>query len=374
MNPRGFILIRYKKRVEMRILIFDNSYDGRSMPKSGGDNVHSYEFSRFAEKKHAVRLVKWHFGKKLLVSNKKWGLEIVFPTALKKIPLLPFVGLLLLLVKEIVRFNAQTLIAYKAYPNGFPAAVAAKLTKRICLIRPSGADLHLRPKKMFPRLLIGISARHSAGLVCITGWMSRICELFGGTAYRVVGGVNSELFGFVQKKSIPKKGRVIAYIGRFEPQKDIATLVRIIRALPQHKFILAGEGKLSAFLQKSKYTNVAYLGAVPHRKIPAILRKAHFLVLPTQYEGLSNAILEAYSEGVVVVCSDAIGNRELVKNKRTGYLCKGYEDFVRVLDGEKIVAEYGEISKNARKLAETHDIKNYLAQVEAILKDKLPVD
>ncbi len=350
----------------MRILIFDNSYDGRSTPKSGGDNIHSYEFSRFAGKKHAVRLVKWHFGKKLLVSNNRWGLEIVLPSALKKIPLLPFVGLLLLLVKESIRFNAHVIIAYKAYPNGLPASIAARLTGRCCLIRPSGADLYLRPKQRFPRLWISITAKYAEGLLCITRWMKKICDQFGGNSYIVAGGVDTKRFKFSRKRQLPDKGRKIAYIGRLEPQKDVQMLARIITALPCHKFIVVGEGKLKALVTSLKTKNLSQLGAMPHEKIPEILRMSDFLILPSEYEGLSNVLLEAYAIGTVVVCSDVIGNREIVKHGKTGYLCKSYPDFIRVLDSKETARDYARITKNARKIAESHDIDRYMAQLEVI--------
>ena len=52
----------------------------------------------------------------------------------------------------------------------------------------------------------------------------------------------------------------------------------------------------------------------------SIIASLDVMWLGSEYEGQSNAILEAMSAGIPVVASDIPGNRDLVVNDQTGFL------------------------------------------------------
>jgi glycosyltransferase involved in cell wall biosynthesis len=114
---------------------------------------------------------------------------------------------------------------------------------------------------------------------------------------------------------------VIIYPARLEAQKQPDIFAKTILKLKEKgdKFhvLVAGEGSL---LKQLKVDLQAYglqgtvhlLGAVPTEKMPAIMAASDIFFLPSQNEGISQALYEAMSCGVPVVCSRVGGQGELV--------------------------------------------------------------
>ncbi len=123
-------------------------------------------------------------------------------------------------------------------------------------------------------------------------------------------------------------GRWIAHVARLDPEKDAATFVRaavrVAQAVPDARFVLAGDGTQRGELEKlaaeeGAAGRIVFLGDVTD--VPALLTRATACVLcPNSNEGLSNAILEYMAARRPVVATDCGGNRELVESCRTGFV------------------------------------------------------
>lgn len=130
-----------------------------------------------------------------------------------------------------------------------------------------------------------------------------------------------------QQLGIPVEAGVVGFIGRLARQKRLDDLIwafELIRAQEEHVyFIIVGDGpdrsKLEQFannLQIGK--RVRFLG---HRDDAQSLLPAFDLFwLASDFEGLSNSIMEAMAAGLPIVASDIPPNRELVVHGETGYL------------------------------------------------------
>jgi glycosyltransferase involved in cell wall biosynthesis len=133
--------------------------------------------------------------------------------------------------------------------------------------------------------------------------------------------------------------RGVLFIGRLTPHKGID---RLIRALPPGASLtIAGstghdqtppEQHYPELLQRlAKDRDVHFLGAVPDADLPALLREAAVLALPSVHwtcygryvpvsELLGLVVLEAMASGTPVVCSRIGGLPEIVEEGRTGFL------------------------------------------------------
>lgn len=120
---------------------------------------------------------------------------------------------------------------------------------------------------------------------------------------------------------------LILCVGRLENQKGQKYLIKAIKELIIRKQLvylaLAGDGGNREKLEKyarglgiSEY--IFFLGR--RSDVPVLLRTADVFVLPSLYEGMSNAIMEAMAAGVPVVATRIKENEELITEDETGTL------------------------------------------------------
>ena len=126
---------------------------------------------------------------------------------------------------------------------------------------------------------------------------------------------------------VPVGSPVCITVGRLEEQKGIDVLldaaVRVKAAHPECHFLIVGDGRDRVALE----TRSAQLGlaATIHftglrADVPNLLAAATLFVLPSRWEGMANALLEAMASGLPVVATAVEGSSELVRSGVTGLL------------------------------------------------------
>ncbi len=121
----------------------------------------------------------------------------------------------------------------------------------------------------------------------------------------------------------------ILIVGRlFQEQKRIRDLVPFVQQLARARgdftVTVIGDGPESGYLKQalSQYGNrVVFKGALTPDQMPEYYRDSHYLVMFSEYEGLSIAMLEAMSHGVVPIVTDIpSGVRQAIDDRVDGYL------------------------------------------------------
>jgi glycosyltransferase involved in cell wall biosynthesis len=121
--------------------------------------------------------------------------------------------------------------------------------------------------------------------------------------------------------------RLVALVGRLEPQKDVATFLRaaamVAGDVPDVDFLVIGDGAERAALEALAVrlglaTRVRFVGL--RHDVPAVLAGVDVLALTSLFEGFPNVLLEAMATGAVAVATDVGGCRELVTSGETGFL------------------------------------------------------
>jgi glycosyltransferase involved in cell wall biosynthesis len=122
---------------------------------------------------------------------------------------------------------------------------------------------------------------------------------------------------------------VVTAVARLTPQKGhthlLEAMARLSREAPQARLMLAGEGPLRAALEAQCERlglngQARFLGLVPRAKLPDLLAETDVVALPSLWEGLPVALIEAMSAGKPIVASDVGGNPELVAHGVNGLI------------------------------------------------------
>ena len=126
---------------------------------------------------------------------------------------------------------------------------------------------------------------------------------------------------------LPEGTRIVGSVGRLNPVKDQATLLRAFASLhadlPDTALVLVGDGAARAALQ----TLAASLGIESAVRllgdrddVSQLLQGFDVFALSSLSEGYSMALLEACASGLPIVATDVGGNREIVVDGRNGLL------------------------------------------------------
>lgn len=113
-----------------------------------------------------------------------------------------------------------------------------------------------------------------------------------------------------------------------------------------------GEEKENLTNQASRYSakdNIHFLGQ--RNDVPKLLKSSDIFILPTLFEGMSNAIMEAMASGLPVITTDIPENKALIENGTSGILVPVKESspiteaIEKLLDNKEYVEILGENAK-----------------------------
>lgn len=123
---------------------------------------------------------------------------------------------------------------------------------------------------------------------------------------------------------------VACFVGRLVPEKALDILLRAWdRAIAKDasaKLVLVGTGPLEGELKRlahslGRHDQIVFVGHVAQRSAVAeYWRSSDVGVLPSAFEGLSNALLEAIASGMPMIGSRVSGTTDLITPERNGWL------------------------------------------------------
>ena len=119
--------------------------------------------------------------------------------------------------------------------------------------------------------------------------------------------------------------RVVGVVGRLVPQKAPLVFVRAAKRVaaqaPNVLFVWVGSGPLQARVESQARKEGVPLRLLGHREdVWEVMRAFDVFVLPSQYEGLPFALLEAMALSLPVVVTNVVGIRDVVKDQASGLI------------------------------------------------------
>lgn len=205
-----------------------------------------------------------------------------------------------------------------------------------------------------------------------------------GKLHVIRNGIDVARFEVPAGKPAAPGGRAIS-VGRLDPIKDQATLLRAVRlvanAAPGFTLDLVGDGPSRVGLESLAREldlggHVRFLGY--REDVGSMLALADFFVLSSISEGLSLALLEAMAAGLPVVATDVGGNREVVVPGDTGHLVPAGSAEALAAAMTALLSDRshaGRMGRAARRRIESHfNVRTVVAQYERMYATSLGQD
>ena len=183
---------------------------------------------------------------------------------------------------------------------------------------------------------------------------------------------------FTQKKTEREENKIL-YLGRVSPKKKLETLIKAISYLKDKKIILEivgpREEKYYAYLLKViKKTNaqnrIKFLESIYNIKDKIKkLDSAKIYIFPSRVEGMPQSLIEAMAREKIVIGSNSLAIRDLIKNKENGFLFEfdNPKDLAKKIN-EALSQKNSEIKKQARKSVEHFSWNKVIKKIVEIIK------
>ena len=142
----------------------------------------------------------------------------------------------------------------------------------------------------------------------------------------------------------------VLFVGRLSPEKDLPTLLRAVAAVSDARLDVIGDGaerELCETLAKDLNLDVCFHGALPRDDVFKTMQTADIFVLPSRFEGLGIAAIEAMALGVPTVVADFPAASDYILPERTGLIFP--------------VGDHAALAKCLTKLAKDHTLRQTLS-------------
>jgi glycosyltransferase involved in cell wall biosynthesis len=197
----------------------------------------------------------------------------------------------------------------------------------------------LKPKRLSHHLLYRLGSDWVDGIVAVSEDVKRsILETMAGIPAAKISvipncvevsryrrrGDGEELR---RKLGCGAREHLMTTVATLKPQKGhrflLEAAARLVPEFPHLRVLLVGDGELRDELQRFAaregiQENVHFLGT--RADVPEILSASDSFVLPSLWEGLPMALMEAMASGLPVIATDVSGTREVMLSGETGAL------------------------------------------------------
>jgi glycosyltransferase involved in cell wall biosynthesis len=238
-------------------------------------------------------------------------------------------------------------------------------------------------KRLVDRLLYRLLANKVDGFIAVSDEVCKaVMEQIGPIHDRVVtisNGVDVKRFERPGNKpllcaqlGIDPNSRLITTVGRLTVQKGHSHLIEaaktIVPCCPDAHFLLIGKGELQEELQcQIQEAEVAgsfhFLGS--RDDVPDLLAATDLFVLPSLWEGLSIALLEAMAAGKPIVATAVSGTTQSMIHGETGLVIPP-RDSKALADAILWMLSEPERARAMGQAAKQHVIQNFSAQKQAM--------
>lgn len=209
--------------------------------------------------------------------------------------------------------------------------------------------------RLYERAITAVGKRYGAAYF---GVSKKSAEWLGEFGIRAEGVITNSIDAAAYREQASDRdfraelgiedGRLlVAFVGRFIPEKGIASIIEASRRLEtvvtRVTFALAGDGPLAEDVKAAQGESLRYVGRLARPDVSALLQQSDLLCLPTRSEGFSTTLLEASACGCPAVVTDVGGARELIPDE-------GHGTIIGSMEPDAIVGAVAGLAANREKI------------------------
>ena len=120
-----------------------------------------------------------------------------------------------------------------------------------------------------------------------------------------------------------RKKNQILFAGRLSPEKGIDILLNAVQSIKGINVLIAGSGpEINNYTGVPKTGAIRFLGDLDRREIQKLMWQSTLFVLPSRYEGMPMALLEAMACSCPVIATAVGGIPEVIEDYKSGLLVR----------------------------------------------------
>lgn len=237
-----------------------------------------------------------------------------------------------------VRHQIRVVHAHYVLPQGLFGLILSRLLGVPLVVSAVGQDVNEDMKSVGLRKISRFVLSRAFLTIAVSRPLKRMLEHQGiGNCTYLPNSVDTDSF---RPRDELQSDQSVLFVGSMTERKRPLCLLhafeRVVDEVPEATLIMVGSGPLSRIIeqeicQKNLGDKVRLYPSVPYALLQELLSRAAVFVLPSTYEGLSLALLEAMSSGKVIVASANASNRDVLRHGTNALLFQ--------LDDEKELAE-----------------------------------
>jgi glycosyltransferase involved in cell wall biosynthesis len=226
-----------------------------------------------------------------------------------------------------------------------------------------------------------VFARADTFVVLSNYWRDFYARRCGVDAGRIMVLHNPVVLPKVVPDRMNRRHVQLLFLGRISEHKGAFDLLRAYLALPSElrdrtRIVFAGDGKVAELREAARVAGDAvevHYWIDPQRR-DTLFAQSDAFILPSYYEGVPMALLEAMAHGLPVVTTPVGGIPEIVHDQVEGFLvAPGQHDqlvgaLCTLIENESL---RGALGRNARARAEHFDIDRYSTELLRLYRKML---
>jgi glycosyltransferase involved in cell wall biosynthesis len=297
-------------------------------------------------------------------------------------------------IYNLIKTRNVKIVRTHQYHANLYGRLAAWLARVPCIVA-SVHNVYTIDRKIHRRIINKFLSKFTDKVVAVSETVKRdILKYDGLTEDKVMviyNGIDIDRFSNINgnlvrsKLRIPSEVPVIGTVGRLTFQKGQKYLLEAASKLkdnfPKIVLLIVGDGPLKDELKDYArtlgiYNHVIFTGS--QRDIPALLSAMDIFVLPSLWEGLPNALIEAMAAGKAIIATDIPPIREIINSEKIGILVpvkdsKAIGSSIELLLNNKTLTD--NFGKSAKDRAFSYfnietTVDRYINLFEGILRSK----